>query len=90
MTPRACMAEMFGKIGGCAKGKGGSMHMFDRPNNLYGGHGIVGAQTPLGAGSRSPTKYDGRGRSNGRQEPPRDALLPGRRRGEPGRASTRR
>jgi pyruvate dehydrogenase E1 component alpha subunit len=43
MSPEACMAEMFGKLEGCAKGKGGSMHMFDRPNHLYGGHGIVGA-----------------------------------------------
>ena len=58
MTARACMAEMYGKIGGCAKGKGGSMHMFDRPNNLYGGHGIVGAQTPLGAGLAFATKYE--------------------------------
>src|SRR5690606_14666598 len=40
MSANACMAEMFGKITGCAKGKGGSMHMFDRPNHLYGGHGI--------------------------------------------------
>lgn len=50
MSPEACMAEMFGKISGCAKGKGGSMHMFDRPNELYGGHGIVGAQVSLGTG----------------------------------------
>ena len=50
MTPEACMAEMFGKVTGCAKGKGGSMHMFDRKNWLFGGHGIVSAQTPMGAG----------------------------------------
>ncbi|MDX2148711.1 MAG: pyruvate dehydrogenase (acetyl-transferring) E1 component subunit alpha [Planctomycetota bacterium] len=58
MTPEACMAEMYGKIGGCAKGKGGSMHMFDRPNWLFGGHGIVGAQTPLGAGFAFAHKYE--------------------------------
>jgi len=57
MHPRHCMAEMFGRVGGCAKGKGGSMHMFDRANNLFGGHGIVGAQVPLGAGIAFGTKY---------------------------------
>jgi pyruvate dehydrogenase E1 component alpha subunit len=57
MDPKHCMAEMFGKIGGCAKGKGGSMHMFDKPHHLYGGHGIVGAQIPLGAGLAFATKY---------------------------------
>ncbi|MDZ4755996.1 MAG: pyruvate dehydrogenase (acetyl-transferring) E1 component subunit alpha [Phycisphaerae bacterium] len=58
MAPKYCMAEMFGKIGGCAKGKGGSMHMFDKSNNLFGGHGIVGAQCPLGAGLAFATKYE--------------------------------
>jgi pyruvate dehydrogenase E1 component alpha subunit len=58
MDAGACMAEMFGKAGGCAKGKGGSMHMFDRPNWLFGGHGIVGAQTPLGAGLAFAARYE--------------------------------
>lgn len=56
--PRYVMAEMYGKLPGVAKGKGGSMHMFDRPNHLYGGHGIVGAQTPLGAGLAFACKYE--------------------------------
>ncbi len=58
MTADACMAEMFGKVTGCAKGKGGSMHMFDKPNHLFGGHGIVGAQTPLGAGLAFAARYE--------------------------------
>jgi len=57
MDPKACMAEMFGKAAGCAKGKGGSMHMFDKPNHLFGGHGIVSAQTPLGTGLAFAARY---------------------------------
>jgi pyruvate dehydrogenase E1 component alpha subunit len=58
MDPGACMAEMFGKITGCAKGKGGSMHMFDKPHWVFGGHGIVSAQNPLGAGLAFAAKYE--------------------------------
>jgi pyruvate dehydrogenase E1 component alpha subunit len=58
MDPGACMAEMFGKATGCAKGKGGSMHMFDRTKWLFGGHGIVGAQTPVGVGLAFAAKYE--------------------------------
>ncbi len=57
MSAGACMAEMFGKVTGCAKGKGGSMHMFDLEHHLYGGHGIVGAQIPLGIGLAFACKY---------------------------------
>jgi len=59
MHPNMCMAEMFGRLEGCAKGKGGSMHMFDLPNHMYGGHAIVGGQCPLGVGLAFATKYKG-------------------------------
>ncbi|MEQ8876904.1 MAG: pyruvate dehydrogenase (acetyl-transferring) E1 component subunit alpha [Phycisphaerales bacterium] len=62
MTPRVCMAEMYGKIDGCAKGKGGSMHMFSTDKHFYGGHGIVGANVPLGAGLAFADKYLENGR----------------------------
>lgn len=62
MTARACMAELFGKVTGCSKGFGGSMHMFDRANNFLGGHGIVGAHVALAAGPAFKSKYLGEDR----------------------------
>ena len=59
MTPRAVMAELFGRQDGCARGKGGSMHMFDRNLNVLGGHGIVGGHVPLAAGVGFAIKYRG-------------------------------
>ncbi len=56
-TSRAAMAELFGKEAGCSKGRGGSMHFFDAENNFLGGHGIVGAQVPLAAGTAFASKY---------------------------------
>jgi len=55
----AVMAELFGKITGCRKGKGGSMHMFSKEHNFFGGHGIVGGQVPLGAGIAMAEQYNG-------------------------------
>jgi pyruvate dehydrogenase E1 component alpha subunit len=57
--PKSIMAELFGRITGCSKGKGGSMHMFDAKNRFFGGHGIVGGQIPLGAGIAFAEKYLG-------------------------------
>ncbi|MCG9898556.1 MAG: pyruvate dehydrogenase (acetyl-transferring) E1 component subunit alpha [Hydrotalea sp.] len=58
-SANACMAELYGKATGCAKGKGGSMHFFDVKNHFYGGHGIVGAQIGTGAGLAFAEKYMG-------------------------------
>jgi pyruvate dehydrogenase E1 component alpha subunit len=59
MTPRSIMAELFGKATGCSKGKGGSMHMFDKELGFLGGHAIVGGQIPLATGTAFATKYQG-------------------------------
>ncbi len=58
MDPKYVMAELYGKSTGCSKGKGGSMHMFDKELNMMGGHGIVGAQIPMGAGIAFAEKYN--------------------------------
>lgn len=57
MTANECMAELFGKIDGCSRGKGGSMHFFKAEKKFFGGHGIVGGHVPLGVGIAFAHKY---------------------------------
>jgi pyruvate dehydrogenase E1 component alpha subunit len=59
IPPRAVMAELFGKAAGCSRGKGGSMHMFSRERNFFGGHGIVGGNIPIATGVGFAIKYRG-------------------------------
>ena len=60
ISPNSVMAELFGKIDGCSRGKGGSMHMFSKERRFLGGHGIVGGQVPLAAGVGFTIKYQGK------------------------------
>lgn len=62
MTANESMAELYGKIDGCSRGKGGSMHYFSAEHHFYGGHGIVGGQIPVAVGLGFAQKYQGTGK----------------------------
>src|SRR4249920_2328117 len=62
MAPRVAMAELYGKVTGCSKGLGGSMHFFDAEHNMLGGYGIVGGHIPVAAGTAFASKYRGEDR----------------------------
>jgi pyruvate dehydrogenase E1 component alpha subunit len=62
MSPRAAMAELYGKVTGCSKGLGGSMHFFDKEHHMLGGYGIVGGHIPLAVGTAFASKYRGESR----------------------------
>ncbi len=57
ISARACMAELYGKVTGCSKGLGGSMHFFDAEKNMLGGYGIVGGHVPIASGAAFASKY---------------------------------
>src|SRR5690242_15550958 len=59
MAPRTAMAELFGKVTGCSRGLGGSMHFFDVEHAMLGGYGIVGGHIPVAAGTAFASKYRG-------------------------------
>lgn len=59
MSARSIMAELYGRVDGCSRGKGGSMHLFDRNLNFLGGHGIVGGHVPVATGVGFAIKYRG-------------------------------